>query len=74
MKRGTAGGRSETIIRAHGRVLDRIIPNYLAKITTGELFRIIWQKLPQLNNARPTLLRDNGCLSKPEQLTTFLGR
>lgn len=58
MKRGTAGGRSETIIRAHGRVLDRIIPNYLAKITTGELFRIIWQKLLQLNNARPTLLRD----------------
>ena len=37
MKRGTAGGRSETIIRAHGRVLDRIIPNYLAKITTERI-------------------------------------
>ena len=38
----------------------------------SDLFRIIWQKLPATKQCPPPgPLRDNGCLSDPEQLTQF---
>ena len=39
---------------------------------SSDLFRIIWQKLPATKQCPPPgPLRDNGCLSDPEQLTQF---